>query len=124
MASVSGPSNPVNQPIAQQPAATGPAATPKSNEVAQAPAAAAPQQAQTAFEGQAKRPSGEKLGAAVAGPNVPLPSMNLGGAQTSGPVSLKSPAGQQFVQDANTALAGQRQSIAPTGAGFVAKSVE
>src|SRR5262245_48573589 len=116
MAPVSGPSNPVNQPVPQQQPAAAGSAPQQSNQAAQAPAAVAPQQAQqaqTAFEGQSKRPSGEKLGAAVAGPNVPLPSMDLGGTSKAGPVSLKSSEGQKFVKEANTALAGQQQSIMP-----------
>src|SRR5262249_32844082 len=115
--------------IPQQSAATGPSAPPKSNEAAPAAPAAQPQQAQqaqTSFDGQSKRPSGEKLGAAVAGPNVPLPSMSLGSASapTMGPVDLRSPVGQEFVKGANQVLSSQQQSIAPTGAGFVARSVD
>ena len=121
MASVSGPGSPVNQPVPQQPAAEGTVSPQQSNQVAQAPAVA--QQPATAFEGQTKRPSGEKLGAAVAGPNVPLPSMDLT-RPAPGPVSLKSPQGQAFVKDAGAALAAQQQTIMPTGAGFVPKSVD
>jgi len=128
MASVSGPSNPVNQPVTQTSSGPGTVSPQQSQELnkAQAPAQA-PQQPQTAFDGQSKRPSGEKLGATGAGPSVPLPSMELGGTAQSarpGPVDVRSMAGQQFVKDANVALAGQCQSIAPTGAGYVPRSVE
>jgi len=88
------------------------------------PAKAAPQPPQTSFDGQTRRPSGEKLGQAVAGPSVPLPSLDLGNSPRPGPVSLQSPAGQGFVKDAGDAIAAQQQSMAPTGAGFVPRSVE
>jgi bacillolysin len=125
MASVSGPGSPVNQPVPQQPAAqgTGTVSPQQSKEVAQAPAVA-PQLPQNAFEGQTKRPSGEKLGAAVAGPNVPLPSMELGASSKPGPIGVKSQEGQAFVKDAANALAAQQQTLGPSGSGFTPRSVE
>ncbi|HVE84771.1 MAG TPA: M4 family metallopeptidase [Myxococcales bacterium] len=84
---------------------------------------AAPSQSHSSFNGQGQRPSGEKLGQAVAGPSVPLPSLDLGGPR-SGPVSVQSAAGQRFVQEAGEAIAARQQSIAPTGAAFTPRSVE
>ena len=118
MSSVSGLTNPVSQILAQALRSQGTASPPPS------PAAgSASPQSQTSFDGQGQRASGEKLGQAAAGSGAPLPSLELGAARP-GPVSLKSPAGQQLAKEAGEAVAAQQQSTAPTGAGFVARSVE
>ncbi|HVE85507.1 MAG TPA: proprotein convertase P-domain-containing protein, partial [Myxococcales bacterium] len=128
MASVSGPGSRVNEALTQQPQGTG-VVSPQQQQQLQESPAVAPQQQQNAFEGQTKRPSGEKLGAAVQGEHVPLPNLDMGAASIAppsrpGPIDVKSPQGQSFVKDAGAALAAQQQSVAPTGAGFVPKSVE
>ncbi|HYV49809.1 MAG TPA: M4 family metallopeptidase [Myxococcaceae bacterium] len=118
MSSVSAPTQSVTQTLTPQPPIQ------KPDLASPPPAKVAPLPPQTSFDGQTRRPSGEKLGQAVAGPSVPLPSLDLGNSPRPGPVSLQTSAGQQFVKDAGDAVAAQQQSVAPTGAGFVPRSVE
>jgi bacillolysin len=116
VSSVNGSTSSVNQTLTQsipQPIPVAPPPAPKATGSAQP----------SSFDGQSQRPSGEKLGQPVAGPSVPLPSLDLGG-PPPGPVSLQSQAGQQAVKDAGAAIAAQQQSIAPTGAGYVPRSVD